>query len=261
MLEQVRPAKRIVERAQHMPHVLEPLACADSVGEIENAVLGIVRRLGFENFMYGASVSPRIDHESRSYVFTTLPREWVIRYDQHAYIEVDTRITRVLDSALPLLWDYASEYGHDARFDAFLDDSLAHGVGSGVIFGLHGSRGTSVVVALSCAAPLIDSTRRDAIVNNVGECLMLGIHFHEVFMKSIVERGIAPRSQGAPLSARERECLALCARGQTSSDIAFKLGISERTVQFHFDGIRSKLGAATRQEAVAKGIAEGLIRM
>jgi len=190
-----------------------------------------------------------------------VPREWVIRYDQRAYIEVDTRITRALCSALPLLWDYTSECRHNARFDPFLDDSLAYGIGSGVIFGLHGSRGTSVVVALSCAAPRIDSTRRDAIVNNVGECLVLGIHFHEIFMKSIVERGIAPRSQGAPLSARERECVALCVRGQISSDIAFKLGISERTVQFHFDGIRSKLGAATRQEVVAKGIAEGLICM
>ena len=68
----------------------------------------------------------------------------VIRYDQRAYIEVDTRITRALCSALPLLWDYTTEYGQDARFDAFLDDSLAHGVGSGLIFGLHGSRGRAI---------------------------------------------------------------------------------------------------------------------
>jgi hypothetical protein len=43
----------VVGRAQLVPHVLELLACADSVGEIENAVLGVVRRLGFglENFL------------------------------------------------------------------------------------------------------------------------------------------------------------------------------------------------------------------
>jgi LuxR family quorum-sensing system transcriptional regulator SolR len=41
--------------------------------------------------------------------------------------------------------------------------------------------------------------------------------------------------------------------------MAHKLGISERTVQFHFDGIRSKLGAANRQEAVAKAISAGII--
>jgi len=38
-----------------------------------------------------------------------------------------------------------------------------------------------------------------------------------------------------------------------------KLSITERTVYFHFTNIMSKLGAATRQEAVAIGIARGII--
>jgi DNA-binding CsgD family transcriptional regulator len=38
-----------------------------------------------------------------------------------------------------------------------------------------------------------------------------------------------------------------------------KLDISIRTAQYHFDCIRTKLGAATRQEAVARGITQGLI--
>ena len=262
MLEQIRPVKADLDRARHLPPLLAPLASVSSNGcEIEDEVASITRRLGFDNVMYGASVSPRINHESRTYVFTTLPREWVARYDQCAYIEVDTRITRALDSALPLIWDYATEHGHSARFDAFLDDSLAHGVGSGLIFGIHGARNTSVIFALSSAAPRINSDRLGTIVSNLGDCLLLGIHFHELFMKRIVEQGVAPRSQGAPLSPRERECLVLSARGQTGRDIAFKLGISERTVQFHFDGIRSKLEAATRQEAVAKAIANGTINV
>jgi LuxR family transcriptional activator of bioluminescence operon len=78
-------------------------------------------------------------------------------------------------------------------------------------------------------------------------------------MKSVVEQGHAPVSQGAPLSNRERECLALAAQGQTSKDIGVKLGISERTVHFHFDSIRSKLQAVNRQEAVAKAISQGVI--
>jgi len=262
MLEKIKPGRAVVSHAEYLPRFLAPLAEAAATGNgVEEAVVAVVRRLGFDNFMYGASVSPRIDHESKSYVFTTLPSEWVARYDQCAYIEVDARIPRALDSALPIVWEYAREYGRSPRFDAFLDDSLAHGVGSGVVFGIHGTRNTSVIVALSAATPRIDSERQDAIVNALGECLMLGIHFHEIFMRSVVERGISPRSQGAPLSAREKECLILSARGQTNRDIAFKLGITERTVQFHFDGIRSKLGAATRHEAVAKAIAHGVIRL
>src|SRR5438046_8862091 len=45
-------------------------------------------------------------------VYTTLSREWVAQYDQEAYIEVDPRLGRALDSALlPLVWEYCSEYG------------------------------------------------------------------------------------------------------------------------------------------------------
>jgi DNA-binding CsgD family transcriptional regulator len=65
-------------------------------------------------------------------------------------------------------------------------------------------------------------------------------------MKGVIEQCVAPRSYGAPLSSRETECLTLAATGQTTPNIALKLGISERTVQFHFDGIRSELGAANR---------------
>ncbi|TMH10837.1 MAG: helix-turn-helix transcriptional regulator, partial [Betaproteobacteria bacterium] len=58
---------------------------------------------------------------------------------------------------------------------------------------------------------------------------------------------------------RERECLTLASRGLTSEDIAARLEISPRTVEFHFAGIRSKLAAANRQEAIAKAMAAGLI--
>jgi hypothetical protein len=48
------------------------------------------------------------------------------------------------------------------------------------------------------------------------------------------------------------------ARGLTSADIGLKLDFAERTVEFHFAGIRSKLSAVNRQ-AIAKAMASGLI--
>ncbi len=82
---------------------------------------------------------------------------------------------------------------------------------------------------------------------------------HELFCTGVVERGVPPAARGAPLSPRQRECLVLAARGLTTEDIAVELGITQRTAQFHFDCIRSKLGAANRQEAIAKAIVDGTI--
>src|SRR5205814_7587699 len=178
-----------------------------------------------------------------------------------AYIEVDWRITRALDSALPLVWDYISERANaTGTTSIFLEDMLANGVGSGVVCGMHGPHNTRVIISLSYTSPQIDDARRETISRNLAEVMLFNTFFHEIFMKSVIEKGIAPSFQGAPLSKRERDCLILAAHGQTTQDMAYSLGISERTVQFHFDGIRSKLGAANRQEAVAKAIATGVIQ-
>ncbi len=49
------------------------------------------------------------------------------------------------------------------------------------------------------------------------------------------------------------------AAGQTNKAIALKLGISEHTVKFHLGGAMTKLGAASRAEAVASALRLGLI--
>jgi len=49
------------------------------------------------------------------------------------------------------------------------------------------------------------------------------------------------------------------ARGKTSADIGQILGLTKRTVDFHIDNARTKLGAATRTEAVLKAASGKLI--
>jgi DNA-binding NarL/FixJ family response regulator len=61
------------------------------------------------------------------------------------------------------------------------------------------------------------------------------------------------------LNNREVEILTLVSRGKTSAEIARKLQLSKRTVDFHIDNARSKLGAATRTEAATKATTAGLI--
>lgn len=62
-----------------------------------------------------------------------------------------------------------------------------------------------------------------------------------------------------PLTARELEVLALVSQGLSNKLIARKLGISEHTVKFHVSAIYTKLGAASRTEAVSHGARHGLI--
>jgi DNA-binding NarL/FixJ family response regulator len=61
------------------------------------------------------------------------------------------------------------------------------------------------------------------------------------------------------LTPREIEVLRMIADGAGNKAIAFRLGISDHTVKFHVGSIMSKLGAASRTEAVAEGFRRGLI--
>lgn len=68
------------------------------------------------------------------------------------------------------------------------------------------------------------------------------------------------RDAHAALSARELEVLTLVADGQSNTDIAARLHLSETTVKSHLAHIYPKLGVASRTAAVAAARRGGLIR-
>jgi DNA-binding NarL/FixJ family response regulator/signal transduction histidine kinase len=63
----------------------------------------------------------------------------------------------------------------------------------------------------------------------------------------------------APLTAREREVLALVEHGLRNKEIAARLGVSEKTVQFHIANVFQKLGVQGRTEAVHVARQRGLL--
>ena len=62
------------------------------------------------------------------------------------------------------------------------------------------------------------------------------------------------------LNGREIEILTWVARGQTSAQIASKLRMPKRTVDFHINKAQLKLGADTRTEAAVKAATSGVIK-
>ncbi len=69
----------------------------------------------------------------------------------------------------------------------------------------------------------------------------------------------APDLTDIQLSDRETECLQWLASGLRTQNIAFKMGIKPVTVEFHFRRAREKLGANTREQALAKAILAGVL--
>jgi DNA-binding response OmpR family regulator len=89
----------------------------------------------------------------------------------------------------------------------------------------------------------LDFDRLDAIIT----ARLAGVARNELWSKQV------------DLNEREIETLTWAARGKTSAEIAQILGLSKRTVDFHIDNAREKLGAATRVEAAIKAATGRLI--
>jgi DNA-binding NarL/FixJ family response regulator len=79
-------------------------------------------------------------------------------------------------------------------------------------------------------------------------------------MSSLAEQALneaydlAEEDQMAPstmLSPRELEVLCLVSQGLTNKEIAYRLRLSPRTIQYHLNSIFNKTGVSTRSEAVA----------
>jgi NarL family two-component system response regulator LiaR len=69
-----------------------------------------------------------------------------------------------------------------------------------------------------------------------------------------------PSARDYDLTAREKEILKLMVDGLPNSEIANHLGVSASTAKFHVSNVLSKLGVASRTEAVSLALKQKLVK-
>jgi len=260
MLAQLSPV-RPVSAGPAVSAGLTPLIDAATRGApLEPAMRALVRALGFDSFRYGRCRDDSPQRESRLLFWATEPPEWLDVYARNAYVEIDPRLTGTRGRVTPMLWD-AAQLPSDPRLQRFARDAARFGIRSGVAVSFVDAQHARVVVALNSPVSPVDVARTARIGRRLGHVMMLATQFHDLFMADATLVDPAPALHRVPLTSRERQCLQMAAHGLTSGDIAAKLGISERTVNFHFHNVIGKLSVLNRGEAIAKAIARGLIRI
>jgi DNA-binding NarL/FixJ family response regulator len=76
---------------------------------------------------------------------------------------------------------------------------------------------------------------------------------------AMVELNEVDTSTPHPFTPREHQVLQLAAQGLVNKEIAYRLGISDRTVQFHMNSIFNKTTTHSRTEAVAVALGSNWI--
>lgn len=259
MLRHLSPKTLRETTGPYIPRFLEPLLAVSTSGEaMTQTMKSIVKSFGFESFLYAMSTAPALNRDSQIYFWANQPDEWIRTYDQRAYVEVDPRVTMSALQTTPFVWDDSS-FEKTPAIEEFLRHAAEYGICSGVVIPIADPQRGRVALALNSPLKHVDDVRRNAITRSLGDMMLFAAHLHELFVRNVVEKAVPPRHRGAPLSAREVQCLTMASHGLTGPAIAGKLNISERTVHFHFSNINSKLEAANRSEAVAIAIQKGLL--
>jgi DNA-binding CsgD family transcriptional regulator len=261
MLANITPGKPArIHGAPTTPYMAALIQARKQNRALEPVMTRIMNEMGFDSFMYGMSnTTGPLRQEGRTFVWTTLPAEWVKRYGEMGYIEVDPRSTETFNRTMPLIWD-AEDYRADAKCAAFFADAAKYGVCSGVVVSFSDPDHGRIVCAFNSSLTPITAERRQQLEARLGELMLFSTSFHDFFMASLVDTEYDLMTRVAPLSVRERQCLELAARGMTSNDIGDKLGITERTANFHVGNIIRKTGVLNRKEAIAVAIARGWVK-
>ena len=222
----------------------DPLALSDLFGDY-------IKQFGADCFAYSL-LTPAIQPDPLRTV-AKMPDGWIDRYFERAYAEVDPQFPAMRESARPFLWSRSFDIREVCRDGArFLLEAMAFGMRDAITFGIPGLKGLDAALTVTSASPNGLSSVFDERLQPLHVAVL---EFHLMVRSVLDRRGGSIRDWR--LTARERECYQWIARGKSSWEIGKILGISERTVVFHIDNVKRKLGVGSRIQALVKLVLAG----
>ncbi|WP_363351698.1 autoinducer binding domain-containing protein [Methylocystis echinoides] len=208
------------------------------------------QELGFRWFAYLAFTGD--DHR----LISTYPKEWTEHYRKNRYDQIDPVIRRARRDREVFRWSgEQATRGANKVQQKFYVEAAAFGIEKGVSIPLPAGFDRFAVFTFAS-----DKCRRDACEGSEEAKVLLRLmatYFH-AHVEAALRSPLADDVE-SPLSQREAQCLSWLSRGRTIEKTACIMNIKPRTVAFHIDNARAKLGAENVTHTVALAIKRGLI--
>lgn len=193
-------------------------------------------------------------HDRATNVISTYPKRWTSHYIRSGYDVLDPVIGQARLQRETFRW---GADGNDALISApqrqLMDEASQFGISCGFTIPVHDRRGqfATLTFATDEKRPLFFR-----VIERYQLALqMVAILFHIQARRTLLT---TTRVDGVSLSPRELQCLNWAARGKSAWDIGHILGIAPRTVAFHLDNAKKKLGVRTiTQAAIRLALSKG----
>jgi DNA-binding CsgD family transcriptional regulator len=172
------------------------------------------------------------------------------RYDKVDPIGATARVER-----LPFHWRASDYDGRCSRVQRqMFDEAAEFGLTQGITVPIrhnHGRVTTMTMVTDGAATSFSHNVEQNRHLIH-----LVALHFDANITgrSGLGAGGVAPK-----LSPREIECLCWAARGKSTFETAAILVIARRTVVFHLENAKRKLGVATTRQAIVEALRQGAL--
>ena len=243
-------------RSNRMMGLSDDLGAASTVEQAWSVYSNLMESFGAKSAVYG--FFPKTVGRSLSsevIAMSSHPDEFNRLYLEEGYIDHDPFAQYVMvEDEKSIAWsDPRADRFRSAKSDLFRNAMRDFGVSVGLTIPVRDDTGWRLGgtgISFDFADDLAGAKSLAAITPKVEEAAML---FH-----ARVQDGDL-LGQIFSLSPRERECLLWVAAGLTNKEIAFRLSLSDKTVELHIRNAIKRLRARNRTHAVARALIYGVI--
>lgn len=209
----------------------------------------LVRKLGFDHFLYATGLKMENSTTSFTKVITTYPAAWIEKYVSAGFSAIDPTVRHCMERRTPFVW--SKQAFERAGAGLMFEEARRHGLQSGITIPLFDTASGSVAgIGLGCG----DETCSG--LEDVGRTVLFAMYFQEAYSR--LAAPFLPDADGI-LSRLESECLGWIADGQDTARIAQQLSLPATEVEQLLAQILRKLDARSLPQAVAHAFAGGLL--
>lgn len=244
-----RPGDQIMVETRQLIELID----SPCEGAWSAALFELAHGLGFDSVMYAALPSKHANLET-SFLASNYSREWRQHYESAKLHYVDPTVQHCMSSVLPLVW--MPETSDQPKQNEFYEEASHFGIRAGITFPIHGCSGEAGLI--SFAADMLPGEQfNDRLMHYMADLSLVRDYAFESSLKFIKAHSA---SEPVPhLTKRELEVIKWVMAGKSSWEISRITNCAEATINFHISNIRQKFNVNTRQQALVKAIALGII--
>lgn len=224
---------------------IESLAESVDEQDLERSMINLLAAFEINRFAYlsqssSTALPPRY--------ISNYPTAWTSHYLQNRYQMLDPVVACAVRSDVPFNWGRKFALGASSREECkFFHEAAEFGICSGLTIPILDRRGDRA--ALTFAADE-DCPALLRLIDRYTRAFQLVATSYHIQVRRIFSGNNTV--DGVKLTPRECECLQWAAKGKSAWETGEILGITRRTVAFHLDNTRAKLGVRTVAQAISR---------